>query len=104
MNGHWEYLGLVLTNSTEYKPPAPQTWSQAYALFWPGNTDPDGQIGTIKGWPDWLALLNRLGREGWELATGTIMDTTIVAGMHGWTQVGTPVRQSFIFKRQTPGT
>ncbi|UAB99600.1 hypothetical protein Dvina_16920 [Dactylosporangium vinaceum] len=90
----------MLIYATERKPAVPQTWTNTYHLYMPGEANPDGETGPIEGWTEWVVLLNRLGAEGWELAAGSIMDTTIVASTHGWTQVGIPVRQGFTFKRE----
>jgi hypothetical protein len=102
MTARWQYLSLVLIYSTDYNPPAPQTWTNTYTIFRPDSPEPDGITGEVTGWTDWMTLLNELGAEGWELSAGAIMDTTVVPTLHGWAPVAIPVRQSYTFKRPTP--
>jgi hypothetical protein len=102
MTARWQYLALVLVHPANHNLSAPQSQTDNYTIFRPDSDKRDGISGEIADWGDWLALLNDLGAEGWELTTGTIMETTLVAGLFGWSTVGTPVRQYYTFKRPTP--
>jgi hypothetical protein len=50
-----------------------------------------------------LALLNELGRDGWQLTISTVLDTALVGTNYGWTDSAVPVRVRYILMREVPG-
>jgi hypothetical protein len=46
-----------------------------------------------------LVLLNKLGREGWELVDRTIQSSAVHEGVLGWSTAATPVEIVWTMKR-----
>jgi hypothetical protein len=105
MRQRWEYLTVLRLYETAQDDFPGKTWTENFWIYRPG--DEEGQkreahSGSSKE-PEYKVTIRdifaELGAEGWELVSETVLDTTIVAGGLGWTDVAIPVRMRWTFKR-----
>lgn len=105
MTDRWEYASITWVYSTTNQTTnLPRTWKGEFSINRP-DRDPETRLShdstneqakTI----GIEALLNELGTEGWEVASETVMDTTVVSASHGWSEGGIPVQMRWLLKRQ----
>jgi len=103
----WEYMSIVWIYSTRQSEHQKSTWKQVYTIYWPDGTTED-RLGWTSEDSDedttsLVELQNELGSQGWELFSINVLDSIIMNKQYGWPNVGTPVRRSWVFKRQISG-
>ncbi len=90
-------MRVVWDHTTNYATKAPgeeQTWEVQYSIY-RAAAEPERMSGDA----DFLAFLNTLGADGWELISESIQNSTIVSGSGGWPDAGVPTRVVWTFKR-----
>jgi hypothetical protein len=122
----WEYLTLVWAKRRtvaermvpvevpRYHPSYPfaeekqtfPTYTEITHIWRPGAGHPEEILGPSEQedaadgmGSDVLVLLNKLGREGWELVDRTIQSSAVHKGVLGWSTAGTPVEIVWTMKR-----
>ncbi len=100
----WEYASITWIYSTEQKQGEKPKWKQVYSICWPDGTSEE-RLGwtsedSSEDTTSIIELENELGAQGWELISVTVLDSVVLNKQYGWPNVGTPVRKSWVFKRQ----
>jgi hypothetical protein len=97
MRTRWEYLVVEWRYSTNFASVTssePQTWESVYYVARAG-ADTETHPGDL----DWIAFVNDLGEQGWEMVSETTRLSVIVAQAQGWKDVGRPISIVWQFKR-----
>ena len=102
MTRRWQYLTVTHVRfAVAADGDKPQAWDDYYFVLRPGAEDAETHKEIDTARPVlWRDLLNELGQEGWELVTSDVLDHAVVSTSLGWSDVSTPVRVRYAFKRE----
>lgn len=90
----WEYMQAGWQQSTVLVSGRPQTWETQY---WVKRAGTDFEY--LAADLDWLAFLNELGTDGWEMINERIPNSVVLGNYLGWPNASSPVSMVWTFKR-----
>lgn len=110
MTRTWEYMVVVYTYTGN------RSRSKAFYLWWPGQVtaeerndeDHRQRYGEGYAWRydedhQWTSILSELGRDGWELISSVVLDSSLIRNTRCWGNSGVATKISHTFKRQLAG-